>query len=325
MPKMQNAHIDRAMTNISVAYLQDASNFVADKVFPIVPVKRQSDVFYTYNKGDFMRDEAQLRGAASESAGGDYGVEASSPYYCRKHAFHKDVTPEERANYDEPLDADMDATDFVSQKMLIRREMAWTDTFFKAGVWGTEYEGATAASAGKLVHWDSPTSTPIQDITGAAVTMASTTGYKPNTLLLSPKAFNALKNHDDILDRIRYTQKGIVTTDLLATLFEVDKVLVGWGVVNSAAKGATDDVDFIMGKHALLCYSNPRPALKKPSAGYIFSWTGLEGAGAYGNRIVRLPMDNLGLGTERIEGEIAFDCKQICADLGVFFKDIVSK
>ena len=97
MPKMQNAHIDRAMTNISVAYLQDASNFVADKVFPIVPVKRQSDVFYTYNKGDFMRDEAQLRGAASESAGGDYGVEASSPYYCRKHAFHKDVTPEERA------------------------------------------------------------------------------------------------------------------------------------------------------------------------------------------------------------------------------------
>ncbi len=325
MPKMQDAHIDRAMTNISVAYLQDASNFVADKVFPIVPVKRQSDVFYTYNKGDFMRDEAQLRGAASESAGGDYGVEASSPYYCRKHAFHKDVTPEERANYDEPLDADIDATDFVSQKMLIRREMAWTDTFFKTGVWGTEFEGAASASTGKLVHWDSPTSTPIQDITSAAVDMASATGYKPNTLLLSPKAFNALKNHDDILDRIRYTQKGIVTADLLATLFEVDKVLVGWGVVNSAAKGAADDVDFIMGKHALLCYANPRPALKKPSAGYIFSWSGLEGAGNYGNRIVRLPMDVLGLGTERIEGEIAFDCKQVCKDLGVFFKDIVSK
>lgn len=325
MPKMQDAHIDRAMTNISVAYLQDASNFVADKVFPIVPVKRQSDVFYTYNKGDFMRDEAKLRGAASESAGGDYGVEASSPYYCRKHAFHKDVTPEERANYDEPLDADIDATDFVSQKMLIRREMAWTDAFFKEGIWGTEYEGATAAASGKVVFWDNATSTPIQDITNAAVDMASETGMRPNVLLLSPKAFNALKNHDDILDRIRYTQKGIVTADLLATLFEVDKVLVGWGVVNSAAKGATDDVDFIMGKHALLCYSNPRPALKKPSAGYIFAWTGLEGAGAYGNRIVRLPMDMLGLGTERIEGEIAFDCKQVSKDLGVFFKNIVSK
>jgi len=114
-----------------------------------------------------------------------------------------------------------------------------------------------------------------------------------------------------------------VTADLLATLFEVEHVYVAWSVVNSAAKGKDAAVDFIMGKHALLCYSNPRPALRKPSAGYIFAWTGLEGAGAYGNRIVRLPMDLLGLGTERIEGEMAFDAKQVCKDLGVFFKDIV--
>jgi len=324
MPTMQNAHVDRALTNISVSYLQDASAFIADKVFPIVPVKRQSDIFYIYNKADFMRDEAQVRGAATESAGGDYGVEASDPYYCRKHAFHKDVTPEERANYDEPLDADKDATDFVTQKMLIRREMEWATKFFKAGVWGTEIAGGDAAAEGVAIKWNMPTSDPIGDITGAGVAMAGATGFKPNTLVLSPYAFNALKNHEDILDRIKYTQKGIVTADLLGTLFEVDHVYVAWSVVNSAAKGADASVDFIMGKHALLCYSNPRPALRKPSAGYIFAWTGLEGSGAYGNRIVRLPMDMLGLGTERIEGEVAFDAKQICKDLGVFFKDIVA-
>lgn len=323
MPTMQNAHIDRALTNTSVAYMQDAQNFVADKVFPIVRVKRQSDVFYIYNKADFMRDEAKVRGANSESAGGDYGVEASDPYYCRKHAFHKDVTPEERANYDEPLDADTDATDFVSQKMLIRREMEWASKFFKEGIWGTEVTGAASAAAGSTVYWNLATSDPIKDITSEAVKMASETGYKPNTLVLSPFVFNALKNHEDILDRIKYTQKGIVTADLLATLFEVDNVYVAWGVVNSAPKGQDASVSFIMGKHALLCYSAPNPGLKKPSAGYIFAWTGLEGAGAYGNRIVRLPMDMLGLGTERIEGEMAFDAKQICADLGVFFKGIV--
>lgn len=324
MPTMQNAHVDRALTNISVSYLQDASAFIADKVFPIVPVKRQSDIFYTYSKADFMRDEAQVRGAATESAGGDYGVEASDPYYCRKHAFHKDVTPEERVNYDEPLDADKDATDFVTQKMLIRREMQWASNYFKSGVWGTEIGGkASSPAANETLQWDQPTSNPIKDITDAAVAMAGVTGYKPNTLVLSPYAFNALKNHEDILDRIKYTQKGIVTTDILASLFEVEHVYVAWSVVNTAAKGADASVDFIMGKHAMLCYSNPRPALRKPSAGYIFAWTGLEGAGAYGNRIVRLPMDLLGLGTERIEGEIAFDSKVICKDLGVFFKDIV--
>lgn len=325
MPTMQNAHIDRAMTNISVAYLQDASAFIADKVFPIIPVKRQSDVYYQYSKADFMRDEAKVRGAATESAGSDYGVEAQSPYYCKKHAFHKDVTPEERANYDEPLDADKDATIFVSQKMLIRREMEWASKFFQAGVWGTEITGsASAPGANGTLQWDQATSNPIKDITDAAVKMASETGYKPNTLVLSPYAFYALKNHEDILDRIKYTQKGIVTEDLLAQLFEVDRVFVAWSVVNSAKKGADASVDFIYGKGALLCYSTPTPSLRTATAGYIMSWTGLEGAGAYGNRIVRLPMDMLGLGTERIEGEMAFDAKLICKDMGVFFKDIVA-
>lgn len=323
MPKMQNAHIDRALTNISVSYLQDASSFVADKVFPIVPVKRQSDVYYQYSRADFMRDEARERGAGTESAGGDYGVEAQDPYHCRKHAFHKDVTSEERANYDEPLDADIDATDFVTQKMLIRREVSWAKKYFTTGVWGTEKTGGDG-TAGTVLQFDNEASDPIGTFTNAGVQMASETAYRPNILVLSPFVFNALKNHPDILDRIKYTQKGIVTSDLLATLFEVDKVLVAWGVVNSASKGTAESTAFIMGKHALLTYANPRPALRKPSGGYIFAWTGLEGSGAFGNRMVRIPMELLGLGTERIEGEMAFDCKVISKDLGVFFKDLVS-
>ena len=325
MPTMKDAHIDRALTNISVAYLQNESNFIADKVFPTLAVKRQSDLYYKYNKGDFMRDEARERGAFTESAGGDYGVEASEPYFCRKHAFHKDVAPEERLNYDEPLDADKDAATFVTQKMLIRREMAWSSTFFKTGIWGTDLTGVDASpSTGQFLQWDKSGSDPIGDITNASVKMASETSYRPNTLVLSPYVFNVLKNHYDILDRIKYTEKGIVTTDLLATLFEVDRVLVAWSVVNSADKGAEDNIDFIYGKNALLCYSAPTPGLRQPSAGYIFAWTGLEGSGSFGNRIVRLPMDMLGLGTERIEGEMSFDCKQISADLGMFFSGAVA-
>ena len=322
MPKMQEAHVDRALTNMSVAYLQDATNYVADKVFPIVPVKRQADLYYIYNTGDFLRDEAQARGAISESAGGDYDL-STDTYYCKKYAFHKDVSPEERVNYDEPLDADKDAQIFVSQKMLIRREMEWASKFFKSGVWSKEITGAAAVATGKVVYWNDDASTPIQDITNEAVAMAAKTGFRPNTLVLSPHVFNALKNHYDVLDRVKYTETGIVTTSLLASLFEVDKVYVAWAVVNAGAKGASDNVGFIMGKNALLCYSNPNPSLRTPSAGYIFAWTGLMGAGAYGNRIVRLPMDLLGLGVERIEGEIAFDAKKVSDDLGVFFKDIV--
>lgn len=324
MPTKSTAHIDKALTNMSVAYMQEPGAFIANKVFPKLPVKKQSDVYFVYNKGDFFRDEARVRGGGTESVGGDYRVSVADPYYCKVHAFHKDVNEQERANYDEPLQADTDATDFVTQKMLIKREVDWASKYFVTGVWGRELTGVDSTPTGnQTLKFDSGASDPIRVVSDEIVTMASKTGFKPNTLVLSPHVFYALKNHGDILDRIKYTEKGIVTADLLAALFEVERVLVPWGVVNDANQGATDSIDFIMGKHMLLMYVNPRPGLKKPSAGYTFTWTGFEGSGEFGNRIVRLPMDQLGLGTERIEGEIAFDHKVIAADVATFFKDIV--
>lgn len=324
MPTKSQVHIDRALTNMSVAYLQAESAFIADRAFPKVPVRKQSDVYFVYDKGDFFRDEARVRAGSSESVGGEWGVEAANPYYCKVYGFHKDVTEQERANYDKPLDADTDSTDFVSQKMLIRKEVEWATKHFTTGIWTTEIDGVDATpGATEAIKFDNVASEPISVIKSWIIYMASLTGYKPNTIVMSPYVFKALSEHADVLDRIKYTQRAIVTEDLLAALFGVERVLVPWGVVNTAIQGATDDIGFIMGKHLLLCYVNPRPAIKKPSAGYTFTWTGLLGAGAFGNRIYRIPMDVNGLGTERIEGEIAFDTKVIAQDLGVFFKDIV--
>src|SRR5206468_6234255 len=127
------------------------------------------------------------------------------------HSFHKDVTEQDRANYDEPLDADNDANDFVSQKMLVRRETQWASQYFSTGIWTREITGvASAPTSTQAIKWDLATSNPITDIKNESVRMAGLTGYKPNTLVLSPYVYNALSNHEDILDRIKYTQKGIV-------------------------------------------------------------------------------------------------------------------
>jgi hypothetical protein len=33
-PTQSQVHVDAVLTNISVGYMQDAANFIADKVFP---------------------------------------------------------------------------------------------------------------------------------------------------------------------------------------------------------------------------------------------------------------------------------------------------
>ena len=80
-PTMGQSHVDAVLTNISVAYAQQAGNFIADKVFPTVPVDKKSDKYFTYTKNDWFRDEAQRRGPGTEPAGGGYNL-STDTYSC---------------------------------------------------------------------------------------------------------------------------------------------------------------------------------------------------------------------------------------------------
>lgn len=324
MPDRSDLHIDKALTNMSVQYLQDESNFIAGQVFPMVPVQKQSDRYFVYKKEDWFRDDAQERAPGTESAGGDYDIDNTPTYFCRKYAFHKDVFEEDRANADDPLTPDEDAVAFVTDKILLNKENNWARTFFKTGVWGTDLQGAAAAAAGKVVYWDDyANSSPIEDITAASTAQAEVTGKRPNTIVMGRRAYDALKNHPDFLDRVKYTQKGVVTTDLIAQMFDVDRVLVANAIQNTAKKGQQAEMSFILGNHVLLCYTTNAPRLKTATAGYTFVWTGLMGSNALGGRINRFSMPQLGIGTERIECELAYDMKVIAADMGTFIENAV--
>ena len=128
--------------------------------------------------------------------------------------------------------------------------------------------------------------------------------------------------HD--LDRVKYTQKGVVTKDLIAEMFDVERVLIANAIQNTAKKGQAADMSFILGNHLLLCYTTNAPKLKTATAGYTFVWTGLMGANALGGRINRFSMPMLGIGTERIEMELAYDMKVVAADMGIFVENAVN-
>jgi hypothetical protein len=67
-PGVSDVHIDRALTTVSVAYFQDSSDFIADEIFPGIPVDKRSDVFWKYSKSDWRRSSAQIRAPGTESA-----------------------------------------------------------------------------------------------------------------------------------------------------------------------------------------------------------------------------------------------------------------
>jgi len=313
-PTPTDVHVDAVLTNISVAYRQRASQFIASRVFPIVPVQKQTDKYYIYTKADWFRDEAKVRGPATESEGSGYNVSTAS-YSCDVFALHKDVPDQVRMNADAPINPDRDATEFVTGRLLLRMEKQWASDYFTTSVWDNDVTPSNLWSA-------YTTSDPINDVELGKETILTSTGMMPNTLVLGYQTFRQLKHHPDIVDRFKYTSANVVTEQMLAGIFGVDRVIVASSVNNTAVEGATASFSLVHGKHALLCYVNPSPSLLAPSAGYIFTWQGVSAGLGQDIGISRMRMEYRK--ADRVEGEIAFDDKVVSTDLGYFFNGAVA-
>lgn len=326
-PTAGDVHVSRPLTNLSVAFIQSASHFVADKVFPVVPVQKQADRYYVFDRAYFNRDEMQKRAPGTESAGTGYKIDSTPSYFCDIWALHHDIPDPVRANADSPLSPDRNAVQLLTQKALIRREKLWVSQWFKTGVWDNEVSGVNAEQAGEgeVIQWNDQSSTPIEDVRRARTAILKETGFEPNTLVLGRETEDALLEHPDIIDRIKYGQTpgapAQANTEVLAKLFGVDRVLTSRAIENTAAEGVSASHSFIAGKHALLCYVPPEPGLEIPSAGYTFAWTGLLGAEALGARVKQFRMEHLE--ADRTEIEMAFDMRLVSSALGYFFKSIV--
>lgn len=319
-PTRSDVHVNRPLTVMSIAYIQRRDDFIASKVFPVIPCQKQSDRYFKYLKDYWMRTGSQKRAPGSESAGGGFGLDNTPNYFADVWSFHYDVADQIRANADQPLNLDRDATMFVTQNQMLRREVVWATKYMTTGIW-TGGTGGTDVTPSP--QWDTSTGTPITDIDTQKRNVKSGTAFLPDTFVAADDVFFAIKNQASVLDRIKYTQRGVVTEELLAALLQLRQFLVSQAVINSAAEGAAFSGGFLVSNQALLVYSNPQPGIMQPSGGYTFACTGMYGSGAGGEgRIKSYRVETRE--SDRIEGDQAWDQKLVGSDLGAFFNNCLS-
>lgn len=322
-PTQNKIHVNRPLTMMSVAYMQEQANFIANQAAPIIPVDHKSDEYYVFEKEDLFRDEAEERAPGTESVGGEHKL-GTDTYRCKPYSFHEDVTDQDRANQDEGIDLDQEAVELVTHKLLIRREKAWNSKFFKPGVWGNQLVGVAGAPAGgQFRRWDDyVNSDPRTQFKGAQSRLLSTTGRKGNTLILHYDVKEALIDHPTFIERTKYTSKDSITPEMIARYFDVERVLIAQAIENRAAKGVAADMGFIAGKHALLAYVAPKAGKRTPSAMYTFTWKYAPISPKEGVRIKKFRMESIE--SDRVEGTQNWDDKIICSDMGYFFQDAIS-
>lgn len=119
--------------------------------------------------------------------------------------------------------------------------------------------------------WSDPAGKPATTINTGKEAVRSSCGMYPNVLVLGATVFAAAKENPAVLDRFKYTSKDSVTADMLAALFDVQKVVVGAAVQVTDA-GVMSDV---WGNVAVLAYVAPSSlSQEEPSYGYTYTMEG---------------------------------------------------
>jgi hypothetical protein len=305
--------VNPVLTGLLVGYKQAADRYVASRVFPVVPVEKQGFTYYIFTKKYWFLDELKARAAGGKYARSGYGVETTTGQ-AQLWGLEHVVSDEARANNQTPMDLEQSGLQWLAQQSLTRRERAFAADFMVTGVWGTDDNNSAT-------DWDDFTNgDPVDNVLTARRTVSNATGFDPNTMVLGYIVHQALMNHPDIIDRVKYVQSATLATveSALASMFGVTNYIVGKASYNSANEGQSMTAAAIIDDDCLICYSSGASAgIMTASAGYTFAWAGGGGDGE-----MRTYRDDT-VDSDILKLKEAWDQKAVATDLGYFFADIV--
>lgn len=262
-----NVHIDQALTNISLGWSNEG--LVGERLFPVVRVRKQSDKYYTFGREQWVPETSDYRAPGAE-ANEVPGLRVSlDTYYAQEHALQIAVTDEERENADSPMSPDRDGTELVTSKILLGREVAMKNLVTTASNYATSMTTTLAGGA----QWNAAnyaTSDPISDIKAGRFAMHAKVFREPNTALIPYQVMAALEDHPDFLARIQYSERAILTPEIIATIVGIPNVIIPGVGLGSGGSGAPITVGYLWGKDVLLAWVPPRPGIKVPAFAYEF-------------------------------------------------------
>lgn len=319
------------LTNLSMAYFQQASRYVAKSIFPICPVQLSSARYYTFSKGDLLRDNVSRKPQFGKVQPAQMG-QADQSYACFVDQVIVGIDQISNLNYQRMkapgvADPRRAKVKFIAEQMNLHQDIVFAENFFKPGVWANEWTGSTTYNKTDktFIKFTDDNCDPVILFDDLCTEVEQSTGRRPNRLGLGKSAFNALKAHPAVVERVKFggstANPATVNERVLAELFGIEKVVVLSSIYNSAPVGAEEDMNFICDPNAaILAYATNTPTIDEPSAGYIFTWDML-GNGQY---MPTLQYDGEpGTHSEFIEGLFSADMKKTADDLAIFLKDCV--
>ncbi len=223
--------VDPVLTTLARGYSN--AQLVAASLFPFATVEKEAGKIPQFGKEAFKiyNTERALR-AKSNRISPD-GVQ-SIDFVCDEHDLEYPI--DYRESEEAMFLLEEHATNVVTEGIRLRHEKKCADLAQTAENYPTGNK-VTLSGTSQFTH---ASSDPIGVIEDAKEAVRSKIGKRPNTMIIGASSFKALKNHAQLIERIKYSMTGVVTVDLMKQIFGIDNIFVGEAVYVSGAGTFSD-------------------------------------------------------------------------------------
>jgi len=266
----RDLHVDQLLSQIALNYRPEG--MIADQIFPIVPVMKESDSYPVFNRGEAFAIEKTARSRGTEANRVTRSV-SSAQYIVKNYALAQDTPIEDRANMDAAWQFELEAgaVRYLQDKLMLdydRRALSLAvanvgTTFLTGSSW------VAAANAGD----------PVSIIWQMMEQVKATTAKKPNSLIFGWQAWNYLRRNVNIRNFVNGLNngQGAVNRAGVQNAFEVERLLVAEAFYNPRNENQTAAFSTTFPRDAVMAYYAPlSPSREQPSFGYSFRWSAPE-------------------------------------------------
>ena len=261
--------VDPVLSTVAQGFAN--SEMVASVLFPRVGVDLRAGNIISFGKEDFMLYQT-ARAPGENTKRVQFGY-TSGTYGLVDYSLEGQLPIENMQESSNGPGIDMSA-------LTVSKTLGIMDLRLEKQSADLARNAATYAAGNKITlsgtgQWSdyTGTSNPIGVIETAKEAVRAAIGKRANTVVMGALVMSKLKHHPVVRDYCKYTGRDVATAELLAALFDVERVIVGDAIYSNDAGTAFTDV---WGKDVVVAYTDLGSLAEKgkPSYGYTYQLNG---------------------------------------------------
>lgn len=259
MPTVGSVHVNAPLTNVAIQYKNLA--LVGEKIFPVVPVVKESDVYYVFQQEELVLEDS-LRAPGAKVKEIQWDV-TTSTYTAQEHALGFLLPDRIVNNADVPIRPRITTTQKLMKKILLGAERR-----IQLVVQDTANVGGSATPS---IKWDGTSPTIERNVDTAKNSIRTTAGIDPTSIVIPYQVSQTVKRDTTVRDLIRYTipaNELLRNGDLPPVIWNLEVIVAG-AIYNSANEGQAQTLTDIWTDNVLVFYKENVPSLDTLSLGYV--------------------------------------------------------